>query len=1145
MIAPRRSEAVANLGETLRALPVRLNVASRGVALTSLLVSNATLIAVVLLLVFILHQSFLWASTDPEASFDRAAQLLNVVEISWDMTTVLLNVQSDLLNSMFIPGWNAGVFYIAEPTVFLVLEAFSLVFLGHEYEGVVSESTFPYHGIDCIATAEAARWCGRYAAYEQAMKDHESGFVNESRVFLGLRTARHLSELADDGSFATPVFSLDAVTDALVQVLTLGIVAAAPLADIVASVLDDVVTTSATVVFDSLWFLIRNLAMTVKMLVKSGLLTFLVGVGMDFLVIYYVYYALPILLALVDFVLCIMQLFLPSSWGEQLRCAELKCFRGPQALSDLWIFSSIPVVIKQFGLGVEALSNGGTARSFGSGMIGGLEAIAGLAGRFGVPASTEECAECFVCKFPELRMVWWVVAASFSIGSPSTFRTFSGNVSEHCMDNSSYYADVCGPRGAGAELLTHEVWKARFRTGWDPYDPDLIESYAGLFAKRAEELGGASSYTGGLLQLAADSWFLRDVVNSGDEEAAPFVYHACRLMRSSDGGQTGDIGPGYSEYADGSLSFITGGFLYAVCKRHRHETIGFGRGIHDVLHEALACVGSPVECEKDMERCVGVCGGADTNPLNHDFSTTIALAELSDEALGEGGAEAAHANCTVKSVSIAVDMFEGGDSFKTFAARIRVRSGMTAIDTQWCSDHPQSCGVVQRVLERSPGLVWANGAFRHGYDMSNPAPPPPPRPPPGLDYGGQPPPSPYPPPPPPPFWKQGEECIPLPSPEFAGPAVAREKIGAAPHEDRSACVFAKRLLDVRRKASACFSAVASPNPPPPPFSETASRTESLDLYRQRLARGEGEPYSKPTPTEDELYNEHSSDAMVRVEELIRELGQNQPILKSVLDSAVDELRQAVGQGRRLMTRETDYVTTIRSALSTSDVQKAVGMHGIPGLTGMSCESLCEAVSRDTNPTNTDSCSAYAFRRDDPDSATDFTGHCWLLTSAGACKPVDFATALWTRHIPSESICEQTRPGKDNAMCIGLPATRSDTLVLSHGDAAAIAAQLPDPLNPAPGAGGLPNPRSTLEAMCEPASLQRSPGKFGEVSGRPSCSSPRALATGCSSRTLGNRASKPGGRRPPTLRPEFRSQQTGSLKGETTLSSNQGTSGAYL
>lgn len=270
------------------------------------------------------------------------------------------------------------------------------------------------------------------------------------------------------------------------------------------------------------------------------------------------------------------------------------------------------------------------------------------------------------------------------------------------------------------------------------------------------------------------------------------------------------------------------------------------------------------------------------------------------------------------------------------------------------------------------------------------------------------------------------------------------------------------LADVRRKASACFSAVTAPAPPPPPFSQVSSRTETLDLYRQRLSSGEASPYSKPVLTDGELQSKHAADAIVRVEELVRELGEARPILRDVLDGAVDELRRVAYEGRRLMMRETEYITSIQSALSTSSVQKAVGVHGIPGLSGMSCESLCEAVSRDTNYSNTDSCSAYAFRRDNPDSVTDFTGHCWLLISAGACKPVDFATALWTRNIESESICEETKPGKDNTMCIGLPATRSDTLVLSHGDAASIAAQLPD--NPAPGAGGLPNPRSTLEAM---------------------------------------------------------------------------------
>lgn len=66
--------------------------------------------------------------------------------------------------------------------------------------------------------------------------------------------------------------------------------------------------------------------------------------------------------------------------------------------------------------------------------------------------------------------------------------------------------------------------------------------------------------------------------------------------------------------------------------------------------------------------------------------------------------------------------------------------------------------------------------------------------------------------------------------------------------------------------------------------------------------------------------------------------------------------------------------------------------------------------------------------------------------------------LYLRHYDSENTCTEVAPGNDAEACIGLPATRRDTLVLTHSDAAAIAAQLPHRLTPAPGAGGLPVPR---------------------------------------------------------------------------------------
>jgi hypothetical protein len=112
--------------------------------------------------------------------------------------------------------------------------------------------------------------------------------------------------------------------------------------------------------------------------------------------------------------------------------------------------------------------------------------------------------------------------------------------------------------------------------------------------------------------------------------------------------------------------------------RWRHEAYGeLGRAIHDLGYEIAACSTSPVDCKKEFEECIGGCSGVDTNPLHHEFHTTIAKAELSTALLGEDGVVNANANCTPKRTQIFVDLFDGGDSFKTFAARMRVRSGMT------------------------------------------------------------------------------------------------------------------------------------------------------------------------------------------------------------------------------------------------------------------------------------------------------------------------------------------------------------------------------------------------------------------------------------------------------------------------------------
>jgi hypothetical protein len=170
------------------------------------------------------------------------------------------------------------------------------------------------------------------------------------------------------------------------------------------------------------------------MLVKAGLLQFVVSVGVDFVIIYYLYYQLPLFFAVLDFIMCMVDFFFPSGWGEQLRCADANCFTGPSAMNDLLIFTSVPVLLKQFGAILQATLNSGTGRRFaGNFAYDAGSDVASLLQSFYPSAALADCTACFKCKFPEVRFVWWIVASVLSIASETNFNTFRGNVTEHCM----------------------------------------------------------------------------------------------------------------------------------------------------------------------------------------------------------------------------------------------------------------------------------------------------------------------------------------------------------------------------------------------------------------------------------------------------------------------------------------------------------------------------------------------------------------------------------------------------------------------------------------------------------------------------------------------------------------------------------------
>ena len=401
-------------------------------------------VLVVFLLLFIVHQLFFWIDEKPESAFDQAALAFNVVEITWDTLGLVFNGGVDIVNSGVVPLWNSAVYYTLEPTIALVLEIFSVVFLRQSWNGIVGDEF--YYGFDCTANPEAVAWCGRYAFYADKLESPEVApfFVEESQAYgsrrlddvlwsnetfvFGLSTARRLADLSD-GTVATPAFSTKMLTNALDWFVNLVLTILPPILDMGFAILQEIVITSFTVLVDIIETVVVQLIEIVKMLFKSGMLTTLMNVGMDFLVIGFTELALPMLFAAIDTLMCVLDFFAFSGWGEQLECVEMTCFKGPSITSDLIIFTSVPVVLGRFTAIMDATLNSRSGQKFVQGFSGefttqgrtktpagktinnnepeGASAGSPITGGGGFAedfdafigtTAADECAKCFTCK---------------------------------------------------------------------------------------------------------------------------------------------------------------------------------------------------------------------------------------------------------------------------------------------------------------------------------------------------------------------------------------------------------------------------------------------------------------------------------------------------------------------------------------------------------------------------------------------------------------------------------------------------------------------------------------------------------------------------------------------------------------------------
>lgn len=96
-----------NLVEAFRGLRTKLRPAPTLVKILETLFSRSAILFLAFLGIFIIHQSFLWLSIRPAVAFDRAKEIVYVVEVVWDSLSNIGNAGFDVVDTL-VPLWNAG-----------------------------------------------------------------------------------------------------------------------------------------------------------------------------------------------------------------------------------------------------------------------------------------------------------------------------------------------------------------------------------------------------------------------------------------------------------------------------------------------------------------------------------------------------------------------------------------------------------------------------------------------------------------------------------------------------------------------------------------------------------------------------------------------------------------------------------------------------------------------------------------------------------------------------------------------------------------------------------------------------------------------------------------------------------------------------
>lgn len=280
-------------------------------------------ILIALFVLFVVHQFFLWMSTDPVRAFHLAKIVASGVSSVWNTLRVIYNGWVDVVTAL-MPSINVVGIHVVQPTIFMVLDVVSLVFTGNGYGGIIKD-TSGFQGHVCDGSAGSAGWCAvqaKYASDLGAVEAEGSNVIqNGTAIVMSTAQARRLQALTGESLIGTlPIQPLiDVITDIVGVLILFG----AQAADIATHVVWTLLHEIAKLLYNLAMLLIRVVGSLVLQVFASGIVQNLFKIGLDILMVLVIHVALPLLLAVLDLIMCIINFAMPGTWPDQLRCGTL------------------------------------------------------------------------------------------------------------------------------------------------------------------------------------------------------------------------------------------------------------------------------------------------------------------------------------------------------------------------------------------------------------------------------------------------------------------------------------------------------------------------------------------------------------------------------------------------------------------------------------------------------------------------------------------------------------------------------------------------------------------------------------------------------------------------------------------------------